>query len=223
VLVLRGFGPATRAGSSARHSACWQKLPPCCLRDRLGPRRPAASFSRNYAVRESCERGPLLICAPPPLICSPAFGWLSHIARPSGSGHRWHHHRPRSAWRAPPLGPDRDVDRKPSARIRGSFMQRRSRRCRRRCGPGRCSFCRFHAVDTSTYLIAQGACAHTVTDRRRAKNKRAVRRARPKRRLANVDCRGERCQIPNGTGPDSSRCKVERLDDARIRELGLIV
>jgi hypothetical protein len=23
------------------------KLPPCCLRDRLGPRRPAASFSRN--------------------------------------------------------------------------------------------------------------------------------------------------------------------------------
>jgi hypothetical protein len=24
-----------------------KKLPPCCLRDRLGPRRPAASFSRN--------------------------------------------------------------------------------------------------------------------------------------------------------------------------------
>jgi hypothetical protein len=32
-----------------------------------------------------------------------------------------------------------------------------------------------------------------------------------------------RVGLPNGDGTNSSRCKVERLDDARIRELGLVV
>jgi hypothetical protein len=48
-------------------------------------------------------------------------------------------------------------------------------------------------------------------------------RAVPKFADHEVGCSGERRQCRTGMGPDSSRCKVERLDDARIRELGLVV